>query len=97
MAFNIATGYGNLPNGNFVPTIFSQKVLKFFRRASVVESITNTDYFGEIANYGDTVRIILEPHITIAPYVRGATLTPQDLPDADISLTVDKANAFSFN
>lgn len=53
MAFASVAGYGNLPNGNFVPTIFSQKVLKFFRRASVVESITNTDYFGEIANYGD--------------------------------------------
>ena len=51
MAFNSAAGYGNLPSGNFTPEIFSQKVLKFFRRASVVEDITNTDYAGEIENY----------------------------------------------
>ena len=58
MAFTSAAGYANLPNGNFVPQIFSQKVLKFFRRASVVEDITNTDYTGEIENFGDTVKII---------------------------------------
>ena len=46
MAFTRAGGYQNLPSGNFVPTIFSQKVLKFFRRASVAEAITNTDYAG---------------------------------------------------
>jgi len=53
MAFPKAAGYTNLNQGNFSPTIFSQKVLKFFRRESVVEDITNSDYFGEIANFGD--------------------------------------------
>jgi hypothetical protein len=43
MAFPAAPGYGNLPNGNFSPTIFSQKALKAFRKVSVVEDITNTD------------------------------------------------------
>ena len=57
MAFNSASGHNNLPSGNFTPEIFSQKVLKFFRRASVAEDITNTDYAGEIENFGDTVRI----------------------------------------
>ena len=33
MAFSTAAGYANLPSGNFVPAIYSQKVLKFFRRA----------------------------------------------------------------
>jgi len=56
MAFPSAGGYQNLPQGNFVPTIYSQKVLKYFRTASVVEDITNTDYAGEIENYGDCTR-----------------------------------------
>lgn len=43
MAFTAASGHNNLPQGNFVPEIFSKTVLKFFRRASVVEDITNTD------------------------------------------------------
>src|SRR6056300_1624208 len=36
MAFDSASGYNNLPSGNFTPEIFSQKVLKFFRRGAVV-------------------------------------------------------------
>ena len=74
MAFDTSTGYANLPSGNFTPSIFSQKVLKFFRRASVAEDITNTDYAGEIENYGDTVNIIKEPTITVSAYQRGAVV-----------------------
>ena len=96
MAFSTAAGYDNLVNGAFVPSIFSQKVLKFFRRSSVVEAITNTDYAGEIENFGDTVKIIKEPTITVSAYQRGATLNPQDLTDTEITLTVDQGNAFSF-
>jgi len=96
MAFQTAAGYGNLPNGNFSPVIYSQKVQQAFRKSSVAESITNSDYFGEIANYGDTVRIIKEPEITVKEYARGAQITPQDLDDEDFSLVVDKANYFAF-
>jgi len=96
MAFSSASGYTNLPSGNFTPEIFSQKVLKFFRRASVVEDITNTDYAGEIENYGDTVNIIKEPTITVSAYSRGATVSPQDLADDATSMVVDQANAFAF-
>lgn len=96
MAFPRAAGYNNLPNGVFVPVIYSQKVLKFFRKVSVVEAITNTDYFGEIANYGDTVNIINEPVITVSAYKRGSTVIPQDLTDVQTTLTVDQANYFSF-
>ena len=96
MAFTTASGYGNLPSGNFAPEIFSQKVLKFFRRASVVEDITNTDYAGEIENFGDTVRIIKEPTVTVSAYQRGSVVNPQDLADDQITMTVDQANAFAF-
>lgn len=96
MAFVRAAGYNNLPNGVFVPVIYSQKVLKFFRKTSVVEDITNTDYFGEIDNFGDTVNIILEPVITVSPYQRGTVVTPQDLVDQQTSLTVDHSNFFAF-
>ncbi len=96
MAFNSASGHNNLPSGNFSPEIFSQKVLKFFRRASVVEDITNTDYAGEIENFGDTVRIIKEPTVTVSTYSRGSVVNPQDLADDQITMVVDQANAFAF-
>lgn len=96
MAFPAAAGYGNLPNGVFSPTIFSQKALLAFRKVSVVEAITNRDYFGEISNHGDAVKVILEPDVTVSPYVRGQQVNPTDLIDTDITLIVDKANKFAF-
>jgi hypothetical protein len=96
MAFTNATGYNNLSQGNFTPQIFSQKVQKFFRRASVVEDITNTDYAGEIENFGDTVKIIKEPTITVKDYARGQTVDTQILADDQITMTVDQGSYFAF-
>ena len=96
MAFKTAAGYGNLPNGNFSPVIYSKQVQLAFRKNSVVESITNSDYFGEISNMGDSVKIIKEPEITVKEYARGANVQPQDLDDEDFTLTIDKANYFAF-
>lgn len=96
MAFQSAAGYQNLPNGVFSPTLYSKKVQKQFRRTAVAEAITNSDYFGEIKNFGDTVKIIKEPEVTVTPYARGTQLTPQDLEDSDFYLTVDRANSFIF-
>jgi len=96
MAFQTASGYGNLPNGNFSPVIYSKKVQKTFRKSSVIEDVTNTDYFGEIANFGDSVRIIKEPEITVSSYARGTQLATQDITDADFSLIIDQANYFQF-
>ena len=96
MAFTAAAGYGNLPNGNFSPIIYSKQVQLAFRKGSVVEAITNNDYFGEIANMGDSVKVIKEPEITVKAYSRGTTITPQDLDDEEFSLTIDKANYFAF-
>ena len=61
MAFSSTSGHNNLANGNFSPIIYSQKVQKFFRTASVVEAITNTDYAGEIENFGDTCLLYTSP------------------------------------
>jgi hypothetical protein len=96
MAFPSASGWGNLPNGAFSPVIYSKKVQKTFRKKAVTEAITNSDYFGEISNFGDSVKIIKEPEITIVPYARGAKITPQDLEDSDFTLVVDQAQYFAF-
>ena len=92
----LAAGYQNLPSGNWAPAIYSQKVLKYFRRASVAEAITNTDYTGEIENFGDTVNILKEPSITVASYARGQTVNTQTLADDQIQLTIDQGNYFAF-
>jgi len=98
MAFPAASSpaWQNLPNGNFSPVIYSQKVQKAFRKSSVVEDVTNTDYMGEIANYGDSVRIIKEPEITVSTYERGTVLAKTNLADADFTMVIDQANYYMF-
>lgn len=96
MAFSAASGYNNLPNGVFSPTIYSKKVLTTFRKKAVAEDLVNSQYFGEIANFGDSVRIMKEPEVEVFDYSRGTQVVPQDLTDSDFTLIIDRAKAFSF-
>ena len=93
---NFANSVSGQTNSYFLPAVYSKKVLNFFRKSSVVEGITNTDYAGEITAYGDTVRIIKEPEITVYQYERGQDVTATKLTDQEINLVVDTANAFKF-
>lgn len=87
---------GNLPNGVFSPAVYSKNVLMEFRRSTVASDITNTDYFGEIANFGDTVHIIKEPTMSIQEYSRGQQLHTQAVFDDEDTLTIDTAMVFQF-
>lgn len=61
MAFPSASGHGNLPLGNFSPVIYAKKAQLAFRKSSTVQDITNSDYFGDISSFGDSVKVIKEP------------------------------------
>mgnify|MGYP003635628741 FL=1 len=93
---NFANSVSGQTNSFFLPAVYSKKVLNFFRKASVVEAITNTDYAGEITAFGDSVKIIKEPEITVYQYERGADVTATKLTDQELTLVVDTANAFKF-
>ena len=93
---NFANSVAGQTNSYFLPAIYSKKVLNFFRKASVVEAITNTDYAGEISAYGDSVNIIKEPVISVYDYTRGQDTTQTKLTDQELSLVVDSAKAFKF-
>lgn len=93
---NFANSVSGQTNSFFLPAVYSKKVLNFFRKASVAEAITNTDYAGEITAYGDSVKIIKEPTITVYQYERGQNVTQTKLTDQEITLVVDTANAFKF-
>jgi len=93
---NFANSVSTQANSFFLPAVYSKKVLNFFRKASVIEAITNTDYAGELSAFGDSVKIIKEPSITVYQYERGADVTQTKLTDAELTLVVDTANAFKF-
>ena len=48
MAFQTTSGYGNLPNGNFSPIIYSKQVQLAFRKSTVVGDITNSTTLGKL-------------------------------------------------
>ena len=62
----------------------------------MVEAITNTDYAGEISAYGDSVKIIKEPVISVSDYTRGSDTSATKLTDQELNLVVDSAKAFKF-
>jgi hypothetical protein len=94
MGFPVASGRTNY-SGNFIPEIWSGKLIENFYDATVLSAISNTNYEGEIRNMGDTVNIRTTPTITIKTYVKGQTLAVEN-PDKDkLQLVIDKGEYFA--
>ena len=93
---NFANSVAGQTNSFFLHSVYSKKVLNFFRKASVAEAITNTDYAGEISAFGDSVKIIKEPVISVSDYTRGSDTSATKLTDQELTLVVDSAKAFKF-
>ena len=82
--------------GNWSPIIYSKQAQIALRKASVASAITNSSYYGEIANQGDTVRIQKEPDVAVTALERHTGISVEKLADAQFSLEIDKANYFAF-
>jgi hypothetical protein len=83
-------------SGVFIPQIWSGKLIEKFYASTVLAAIANTDYEGEIKNFGDTVIIRTKPTISIAPYQIDMPLAPPQRPSSPTTqMTIDKG--FYFN
>lgn len=94
MAFPSAAGRPQY-SGNFIPEIWSGKLIENFYDATVLAAISNTDYEGEIRSMGDTVNIRTTPEITIRTYVKGQTLQVENPDKPKLQLLIDKGEYFS--
>jgi len=94
MSFPVAGGRPNY-SGNFIPEIWSGKLIENFYDATVLAAISNTDYEGEIRSMGDTVNIRTTPEITIRDYVKGQTLTVENPDKPKLQLVIDKGEYFA--
>jgi len=94
MSYPVSPGRPNY-SGNFIPEIWSGKLIENFYDATVLAAISNTDYEGEIRQYGDTVNIRTTPEITIRDYVKGQTLVVENPDKPKIQLIIDKGEYFS--
>lgn len=96
MPTQIARVGSNLPNGNFIPEIWTKKLQSKFYAQTVLDMVTNHNYEGEIKGGGSKVYIRVRPTITVSDYVENSVLTYQDLADDKVELLIDKAKSFSF-
>jgi len=92
----VAAGYSSLPNGNFIPEIWSKKMQAKFYSSTVLGEIANHDWEGEIKGSGSKVIIRAVPTVTIGDYGIGGTIDYQDLEDDKIELLIDKAKYYAF-
>lgn len=82
-------------SGNFIPEIWSGKLIENFYDATVLSAISNTDYEGEIKAYGDAVNIRTSPEVTIRDYVKGQSLQVETPDKAKLQLLIDKGEYFA--
>lgn len=94
MSFPVAQGRPNY-SGNFIPEIWSGKLIENFYDATVLAAISNTDYEGEIKSMGDTVNIRTIPNINIKTYVKGQSLQVENPDKPKIQLVIDKGEYFA--
>ena len=81
---------------NFIPEVWSARLLEHLAKAHVYAALMNRDYEGEIRGYGDTVHINQLSAISIYDYDGGNLPDPENLDSAQTDLTIDMGRAFNF-
>lgn len=82
---------------NFIPTIWSARLLAHLDKKHVYAALVNRDYEGEIRSFGDTVKINQIGDVTIKDYEKGKDIAdPEDLSSEQTILTIDQAKYFNF-
>lgn len=82
---------------NFIPSIWSARLLQNMNEAHVFASLANRDYEGEINQVGDTVKINALGRVTVGPYTKNSNISAAEtLTDAQTTLVINQANYFNF-
>jgi hypothetical protein len=81
---------------NFVPDIWSARILTALSRTSVAGGCVNRDYEGDIKGGGDSVKITSFTDPTIGTYTAHTDITIEDIDDATRSLLIDQQKYFAF-
>jgi len=82
---------------NFIPKVWSARLLEHLDKAHVYGALVNRDYEGEIKRYGDTVHINQIGAVTIKNYTRNTNIdAPEALSNTDQTLVIDQAKYFNF-
>jgi hypothetical protein len=83
---------------NFIPTIWSARLLAHLDKTHIYANLVNRDYEGEIKNFGDTVKINQIGDIEIKDFTKGKDIAdPDELSGDQTSLVIDQAKYFNFS
>ena len=85
-----------MTTANFIPEIWSKKLLKIFNKTVVMANLVNRDYEGDIRNAGDVVHVRTFGDVTINTYTRDMTISFQSLTDPMVDLLIDQQKYFAF-
>lgn len=81
---------------NFIPTLWSARLLANLDKKLVYANAVNRDYEGEIKKFGDTVKINKMGNVTVKDYLDGKIEDPEELSSEQTILTIDQAKYFNF-
>jgi hypothetical protein len=81
---------------NFVPEMWSASLFVKLRKSLIFGALCQRTYEGEIARFGDTVKINEIGPVTVTAYTKGATLSYESLSSAQKELKIDQASSFAF-
>lgn len=82
---------------NFIPQIWSAKILRAMKNSHVFGALATREYEGEIKQAGDVVKINQIGDITVSTYTKNSTsITPEELTDAQSLLKIDQSKYFAF-
>lgn len=81
---------------NFIPEVWSARLLEHLDKLHVYASLMNRDYEGDIRAFGDTVHINQLGAITIRDYTGSDIADPEELDGTQQNLVVDRAKYFNF-
>jgi len=81
---------------NFIPEIWSKKLLKIFDKTAVMANLVNRDFEGDIQSAGDVVHVRTFGDVTVNNYTRDMTISFQSLTDPMVDLSIDQQKYFAF-
>ena len=74
----------------FRPEIWSAEILTALRNDLVYASLCNTDYEGEITDYGDTVHVTSIGEVATRDYTELTSISWDEVADSQVDLLIDQ-------
>lgn len=94
--FPTTTGHPQQKGFGWIPTVYASQFLVKFYTTSILPKITNSDWSGEIANFGDEVIIPTVPDVKTHRYQKAKRLKIDVLDSEAVNFKINKGIYYNF-